>query len=121
MQDPLQEEAALVAALRLTAGRPRAWIDAAAMLPTTIGELETIERAVNDQAFRERFARDAHGALANAGLEPSDELVSALRSRLPGPRLLPSAVHRASAGRCQRGSTAARAATPERSAAATIE
>jgi hypothetical protein len=82
MQDPLQEEAALVAALRLTAGPPRAWTDAAAMLPTTIGELETIERAVNDQAFRERFARDAHGALANAGLEPSDELVSALRSRL---------------------------------------
>ena len=82
MRDPLQEEAALVAALKLTAEPPRAWIEAAAMLPSTLGELETIELVVNDQAFRERFARDAHDAPANAGLEASDELGSAPRSRL---------------------------------------
>ena len=45
-------------------------------------------RAGDDRARRKRSSLprpvrgDAHGALANAGLEPSDELVSALRSRL---------------------------------------
>ncbi len=82
MRDPLQDEAALVAALKLTADPPRAWIEAAAMIPSTLGDLETIERAVNDLAFRERFERDAYDAVAQAGLEPSDELVAALRSRL---------------------------------------
>jgi hypothetical protein len=82
MHDPLLEDAALVAALRLIAGPPKAWVDAAAMIPSTLGDLETIEGAVNSADFRERFTRDAYGAVEQAGLEPSDELVSALRSRL---------------------------------------
>ena len=82
MQDPLQEEAALVAALRLTAGPPRAWIEAAPVLPTTVAEPGMVERAVNDQDFRERLANEAHDAPANAGLKASDELRAASRSRL---------------------------------------
>ena len=82
MQDPLATEAQLVAALKLTAGAPQAWIEAAALIPSTLGDLEQVERAVASPEFREHFARDPHGAVAQAGLNPSDELVTALRDRL---------------------------------------
>lgn len=82
MQDPLHTEAELVAALKLTAGPPQAWIEAAALLPSTLGDLKQIERAVASPDFRERFARDPHAAVLQAGLEPSDELVAALRFEL---------------------------------------
>ncbi len=82
MDDPLEIETGLVSALKLTAEPPQAWIDAAAMIPSTLGELETIERAVESAEFRERFASDPRDAVLQAGLTPSDELVQALRSRL---------------------------------------
>ncbi len=82
MPDPLANETELVAALKLTAGPPDAWIEAAALLPSTLGDLEQIERAVDNAEFREWFARDPRGAVAQAGLDPSDQLIGALRARL---------------------------------------
>jgi hypothetical protein len=82
MQDPLATEAELVAALKLTVGPPQAWVEAAVLLPSTLGDLQQIERAVASPAFRERFERDPLSAVADAGLNPSDGLVSALRDRL---------------------------------------
>jgi hypothetical protein len=79
MPDALHSEAELVAALKLTAGPPDAWIEAAALLPSTLGDLDRIERAVGGSEFRAQFARDPHDALLQAGLEPSEQLVEALR------------------------------------------
>lgn len=82
MGDPLATERAIVKALKLTAPPPRAWVDAAAMLPTTLGDLGRLESAVASPEFRQRFAQDPDGALAAAGLPASPELVSAMRERL---------------------------------------
>ncbi len=82
MQDPLSTEAELVAALKLTSGPPPAWIEAAALIPSTLGDLDEIERAVASSEFRARFAHDPQGAVTHAGLSPSPELVAALRDRL---------------------------------------
>ena len=82
MPDALHTEAELVAALKLTVGPPQPWIEAAALLPSTLGDLDRIERAVSSPEFRELFARDPDAALLQAGLEPSEQLVAALRSWL---------------------------------------
>jgi hypothetical protein len=82
MSDPLRTEAELVAALKLTARPPRAWIDAASLIPSTLGDLADIERLVASAEFRERFASDPHGAVHGAGLTASGPLVAALRARL---------------------------------------
>ena len=79
MSDPLRIEAELVAALKLTAAPPQAWIDAAALLPSTLGE---IEQLVASPEFRRRFAADPHAAVAGVGLSPSEPLVRALQARL---------------------------------------
>jgi hypothetical protein len=82
MSDPLLSETKLVAALKLTAGPPPAWLEAAAMIPSTLGDLDAIERVVDSAAFRERFARDPLDALTHAGLPPSPPVLAALRDRL---------------------------------------
>jgi len=82
MNDPLTPELELVEALRLTAAPPQAWIDAAAMLPATLGELDEIERILASPDFQTAFARDPERALADFGLPASSPLVSALRERL---------------------------------------
>lgn len=82
MQDPLHTEAELVAALKLTAGPPRAWIEAAAVIPSTLGDLADIEQAVASAEFRERFVQDPRTAVTQAGLTPSRPLIDALRARL---------------------------------------
>ena len=82
MSDPLRIEAELVAALKLTAAPPQAWIDAAALLPSTLGDLEEIEQLVASPEFRRRFAADPHAAVAGVGLSPSEPLVRALQARL---------------------------------------
>lgn len=81
MRDALDSGAELAAALKLTAGPPHAWIEAAALLPSTLGDLDQIERAVGSPEFRERFERDPHDALLEAGLDPSEQLVAAIRTR----------------------------------------
>ena len=82
MSDPLRIEAELVAALKLTAPPPQAWIDAAALLPTTLGDLDAIDQVVASDDFRRRFAIDPEAAVENAGLTPSEPLVRALQARL---------------------------------------
>ena len=82
MSDPLRTEAELVAALKLTAAPPQAWIDAAALLPSTLGDLEEIEQLAASPEFRRRFAADPHAAVAGVGLSPSEPLVRALQARL---------------------------------------
>lgn len=82
MSDPLLPETRLVAALKLTAGPPPAWLEAAALIPSTLGDLDAIERVVDSAAFREQFARDPLDAVTQAGLTPSRPLLAALRDRL---------------------------------------
>ena len=82
MPDALHTEAELVAALKLTAEPPQAWIEAAALLPSTLGDLDRIERAVASSEFLLQFERDPHDAISEAGLVPSEQLVDALRDRL---------------------------------------
>jgi hypothetical protein len=84
MPDPLKQELELVAALKLTAPPPHAWIEAAAMIPSTVGDLDSIERIVASAGFRQRFDHDPHAALADVGLTPTEPLVAALRDRLHG-------------------------------------
>jgi hypothetical protein len=81
MDDALNPELKLVAAVRMTAAPPQAWIDAAAMLPSTLGELGEIERLVAAPEFRDAFALDPESALADRGLPASRPLVTALRER----------------------------------------
>lgn len=78
----VDEQLALVRALRLTADPPRPWIDAAALIPSTLGDLDTLERMIDSPAFRERFDRDPSGALREAGLPVSEPVLAALRDRL---------------------------------------
>jgi hypothetical protein len=84
MDDPLRPELELVEALRMTAAPPRAWIDAAAMLPSTLGDLDEIERLVALPDFREAFRVDPDRALADFGLSASMPVLTALRERLSG-------------------------------------
>jgi hypothetical protein len=82
MEDPILIEAALADALKLTADAPPAWIDAATLIPSMLGELSEIERLTSDPEFRARFRDDPPAALATAGLTPSTPLLAALRDRL---------------------------------------
>ena len=82
MEDPLAPETELVAALKLTAGPPQAWIEAAAMIPSTLGDLDAIERVLDNPEFREQFEIDPHRAIQETGLTPTEPLVAAVRDRL---------------------------------------
>jgi hypothetical protein len=82
MADPLQDELAIIAALRLAAPPPDVWIDAAAQIPTTLGDLAGIEGLVDSPEFRARFADDPAQALDTAGLPVAPRLIAAVRDRL---------------------------------------
>ena len=82
MHDTLAPELELVAALKLTAPPPRAWIEAAAMLPSTLGDLGEVEQVVARPEFRVAFALDPERTLADAGLPASTPLVLAVRELL---------------------------------------
>jgi hypothetical protein len=84
MEDPIGPELDLAEALRMTAAPPQAWIDAAAMLPSTLGDLGEIERVVTLPGFRAAFVADPEQALADFGLAASTPVVSALQDRLAG-------------------------------------
>jgi hypothetical protein len=84
MDDPVLCEAAIADALRLAADAPAAWVDAAVLIPSTLGDLSQIERLASDAEFRARFRKDPCGAVAAAGLTPSVSLLAALRERLDG-------------------------------------
>ncbi|MEA2199402.1 MAG: hypothetical protein QOJ25_3453 [Solirubrobacteraceae bacterium] len=84
MDDLLTPELELVEGLRMTAAPPQAWIDAAAMLPSTLRELDEIEQLVTRQQAREAFVLDPERTLADLGVPASRPLVTALRERLAG-------------------------------------
>jgi hypothetical protein len=84
MDDPVLPEAVLADALKLTADAPAAWIEAAVLIPSTLGDLAAIERLASDAEFRARFHVDPRGAVAAAGLTPSASLLVALHERLDG-------------------------------------
>jgi hypothetical protein len=78
----VEREVQLTEALRLTAAPSRAWIDAAALIPSTLGDLDALERLLEDPGFRDRFQRDPLAAVRDAGLPESEPVLSALRARL---------------------------------------
>lgn len=84
MDDPVLPEAALADALKLTADAPTAWIEAAVLIPSTLGDLSAIERLASDAEFRARFQDDPSAAVTAAGLTPTAPLLAALRDRLDG-------------------------------------
>jgi hypothetical protein len=82
MDDPIRTAAALADSLKQTADAPAAWIEAAVLIPSTLGDLAAIERLASDAAFRARFQDDPSSAVTAAGLTPSVPLLAALRERL---------------------------------------
>jgi len=82
MDDPILIQAALAEALKLTADAPAAWIEAAVLIPSTLGDLAELERLASDPEFRARFQADPTGAVTAAGLTPTAPVLSALREHL---------------------------------------
>jgi hypothetical protein len=82
MDDPIPIQAALADALKLTADAPAAWIEAAVLIPSTLGDLAELERLASDPEFRARFQDDPTGAVAAAGLTPTAQVLTALREHL---------------------------------------
>jgi hypothetical protein len=82
MSERVEADQRLIESLRLTGNPPRAWIEAATLIPDTLGDLATIDSALASQSFRARFAQNPESAVAEAGLPSSPALVAALRARL---------------------------------------
>jgi hypothetical protein len=80
--DPLSREFELARALRITAAPPLAWIEAAAMIPSTLGDLGALERLVAAPGFRRAFAADPQRAVEESGLPVSEPLLAAIREQL---------------------------------------
>ena len=63
---------------------PAGWVRAAQELPAARrGIDEIVERARRDAEFRVLLVADLEAALAEAGYEPTDELIDAVRACLP--------------------------------------
>ena len=63
---------------------PAGWVQAAQELPLArLGLDALVARARADAAFRTRLFADLEAALAEAGYEPTDELIDAVRACLP--------------------------------------
>jgi hypothetical protein len=75
-------ELALIRALRLTADPPQAWIETAAQIPVTLGDLDELDQLLRGDAFRADFALDPHEAIRKAGLPDSDAVLAAVRDRV---------------------------------------
>ncbi len=82
MSMDVKREEELVEALRLTASPPQSWIDAAALIPSTLGALGGLEQLIEDPAFRARFEADPRAAVRDAGLPESELVLAELRARL---------------------------------------
>lgn len=78
----LEADERLITALRMTGNPPQAWIDAAALIPDTLGDLASVERTIASQAFRARFVESPEAAVLEIGLPASPALVAALRAQL---------------------------------------
>jgi hypothetical protein len=70
--------------LSLLRPAPAGWVQAAQELPSArLGLDEIVERARVDAEFRVLLVADLEAALAEAGYEPTDELIDAVRACLP--------------------------------------
>ena len=70
--------------LSLLPPAPTGWVQAAQELPQARRGLdEIVERARVDAEFRGLLLADLEAALAEAGYEPTDDLVEAVRACLP--------------------------------------
>ena len=77
------DEEKLAELLRSLPPAPEGWVQAAQELPVPAGQLDDIvQRAEADAEFRQALVADLEAALAEAGYEPSDPLVKAIRERL---------------------------------------
>ena len=76
------DEEKLAELLRSLPPAPEGWVQAA-QEPVPAGQLDDIvQRAEADAEFRQALVADLEAALAEAGYEPSDPLVKAIRERL---------------------------------------
>jgi hypothetical protein len=70
--------------LSLLPPAPAGWVQAAQELPgARLGLEEIVERARVDAEFRVLLVADLEAALTQAGYEPTDELLEAVRACLP--------------------------------------
>lgn len=77
------DEEKLAELLRSLPPAPQGWVEAAQELPFVRAEIDDlVQRAVDDAVFRQALIADLEGALAQAGYEPTDVIVRALRERL---------------------------------------
>jgi len=77
------DEETLADLLRTLPVPPQAWVKAAQEIPLARRGLDDIvERAREDQAFREALIADLETALESAGYDPSPALTEAVRARL---------------------------------------
>lgn len=82
MTERLQADERLIKALRLTGNPPQAWIDAAVLIPDTLGDLASVEQIIASPGFRARFRERPEQAVTEVGLPASPALVAALRAQL---------------------------------------
>ena len=77
------DEERLAELLRSLPPAPQGWVEAAQELPFVRAEIDDlVQRAVDDAEFRQALIADLEGVLAQAGYEPTEVLVRALRERL---------------------------------------
>jgi hypothetical protein len=82
MERALPEER-LARLLRLLPPAPTGWVEAAQELPGVRGSLdEIVARAEADLEFRAALIADLETALGQAGYEPGERLLKAVRKRL---------------------------------------
>ena len=80
MTDDIEQLGRLIAALPPA---PSGWVAAAAELPRSRRELETIlERATADSELRAMLDRDLERVLADAGILPTPAVVAEVRDRM---------------------------------------
>jgi hypothetical protein len=80
MTDDIEQLGRLIACLPPA---PRGWVAAAAELPRTWRELESIlDRATVDAELRASLDRDLERVLADAGIVPSPSIVAEVRNRM---------------------------------------
>jgi hypothetical protein len=77
------DEERLAELLRSLPPAPEGWVKAAQELPFLRAQLDDIVgRAEADAEFRRALDADLEAALAEAGYEPNEQLVNAIRERL---------------------------------------
>jgi hypothetical protein len=77
------DEETLADLLRTLPAPPQAWVTAAQEIPLARRGLDDIvERAREDQAFRDALIADLETALESAGYDPDPALAEAVRARL---------------------------------------